>query len=99
MEPLDRILQRVAHTLHMEDKAGEFALFQVWHTILPQRFQGKTRPVRIYYKGRHSGLEVAVDSPVAAQELGFEREYLLDALNRYSLETGIRLKEITLRAR
>jgi hypothetical protein len=99
MEDLNRIIQRVAEALRLDSKAGEYAMLQVFEAVLPQQYKGQAKANRIYYKGKQAVLEVHVANPLMAQELGFERLTLLEAVNAYSSQTGITLSEITIRSR
>jgi hypothetical protein len=99
MEDLNRIIQRVAESLKLDSKAGEYAMLQVFEVILPTPYRGKAKANRIYYRGRKAILEVNVASPLIAQELGFERDTLLACMNTYSAQTGIALHDVVIRSR
>jgi hypothetical protein len=99
MEDLNRIIQRVAEALRLDSKAAEYAMLQVFEVVIPEQYKGKAKANRIYYKGKQAVLEVHVASPLIAQELGFERMTLLERMNTYSAQTGIRLNELIIRSR
>jgi predicted nucleic acid-binding Zn ribbon protein len=95
---LNSILNTVAKNLGMEQKAREFAVLQLWQLVVPEAYRACSKAKAVVYRGNKAPwLRVNVSSGAMATELSFEREELLEALNKYSPQTQIVLAGIDLK--
>jgi|GEM_PF-5107268 len=91
------ILDTVAKNIGMDQKALEFALLQLWPLVVPEAYRTCSKAKAITHRGKAVWIRINVSSGAMATELSFEREELLDALNKYSPQTKITLAGIDIK--
>lgn len=95
-EAVGALLGGMSRTLHLDEKAKEFALFALWQQVVGGSFQGRTRAVRLARQGEKLLLQVKVQDSVTASELSFYLETYREVLNEFQPQTGFRLDGIEL---
>jgi hypothetical protein len=91
------LLPAVSRLLHLDTKVNELAVLTLWKTAVPEAFREKSKALRVMVReGQPTVLKVRVSDNIAATELGFHLSACMDALNRYTPQTGIRVDRIQL---
>lgn len=95
------ILPAISKELRLDEKAKEFSLLSVFDELLGQQFDGqfcgKARALRIQTKAGKRQLVVLTENGTVANELSFYTAQLLEQLNAFAAQTGIRLDAVQCR--
>ncbi len=93
---LSSILPAVGDALGLAEKTQEMAVLSLWNQQLPQRYHGKTRPLRLKQEGKHWVMQVIVMNGAVASELSFDLSDITQRINTFTVQTGIHLERIEL---
>ncbi len=93
---LKSILPAVGDALGLAQKTQEMAVLSLWNQQVPQRYQGKTRPLRLKLQGEQWILQVIVTNGAVASELSFELLDIAQRINLFTAQTGIHIERIDL---
>ena len=104
---LTEVLPEVVRDLNLEQKANDMAVLSLWPVVVPTELKPYARAIRLERAKTKGGgaasewgqlpkmtLWVGVNSASAASRLTFVQHEVLEKLNTYTEQTGIRVTDI-----
>lgn len=89
-EGLDSIIENMMDNPQFKKAVARTNLFNMWDSILPEKFKKKSRPFSMLPQGV---MVIACENPVIAQELSFRKVLLLQKFQPYTKALNLKVND------